>query len=51
MLAELQEATQQGAKANVHRLCLQLARRGRGVEGRRYTRVAAASPSLEEARN
>ena len=32
MLAELQEAAQQGAKANVHRLCVQLARNGRGVK-------------------
>ena len=34
----------------VHRLCVQLARNGRGVQGRRYTQVAAASPSLEEAK-
>ena len=51
MLAELQEAAQQGAKAKVHRLCVQLARNGRGVKGRRYTHVAASSPSLEEARS
>ena len=51
MLAELQEAAQQGAKAKVHRLCVQLARNGRGVKGRRYTHVAAPSPSLEEARS
>ena len=51
LLAELQEAAQQGAKAKVHRLCVQLARNGRGVKGRRYTHVAAASPSLEVARN
>ena len=51
MLAELQEAAQQGAKAKVHRLCVQLARNGREVKGRRYTHVAASSPSLEEARN
>ena len=50
MLAELQEAVQQGAKAKVHRLCVQLARNGRGVKGRRHTHVAASSPSLEEAR-
>ena len=50
MLAELQEAAQQGAKAKVHRLCAQLARNGRGVKGRRYTHVAASSPSLDEAR-
>ena len=50
-LAELQEAAQQGAKAKVHRLCVQLARNGRGVKGRRYTHMAAASHSLEEARN
>ena len=51
MLAELQEAAQQGAEAEVQRLCVLLARNGRGVKGRRYTHVAAASPSLEEARN
>ena len=51
MLAELQEAAQHGAKAKVHRLFVQLARHGRGVKGRRHTHVAAASPSLEEARN
>ena len=50
MLAELQEAAQQGAKAKVHRLCVKLARNGRGVKGRRYTHVAASSPSVEEAR-
>ena len=44
MLAELQEAAQQGAKAKVHRLCVQLARNGRG-------HVAAAYQSLLEARN
>ena len=47
MLAELQEAAQQGAKAKIHRL----ARNGRGVQGRRYTHVAASSPSLEGARS
>ena len=47
---ELQEAAQQGVKAKVHRLCVQLVRNGRGVKGRRYTHVAAVSPSLEEAR-
>ena len=51
MLAELQEAAQQGAKAKVHRLCVQLPRKGRGVKGRRYTHVAVASPPLEDARN
>ena len=40
----------QGAKAKVHRLGVQLARNGRGVHGRRYTHVAASSPSLDEAR-
>ena len=39
MLRELQEAVQLGAKAKVHRLCVQLARNGRGVKGRRYTHV------------
>ena len=38
MLRELQEAAQLGAKT----------RNGRGVKGRRYTHVAAASPSLGE---
>ena len=51
MLAELQEVAQQVAKAKVHRLCVQLARNGRGVKGRRYTHVAGSSPSLEEARS
>ena len=37
MLRELQEVAQLGAKAKVHRLCVQLARNGRGVKGRRYT--------------
>ena len=46
MLAELQEAAQQGAKAKVNRLCVQLARNG----GRRFSHVAAASPSLEESK-
>ena len=46
MLAELQEAAQQGAKAKVNRLCVQLARHG----GRRFSHVAAASPSLEESK-
>ena len=50
-LAELQEAAQQGEKAKVHRLCVQLARNGREVKGKRYTHVAASSPSLEEARS
>ena len=50
MLRELQEAAQLGAKAKVHRLCVQLARNGRGVKGRRYTHVAAASPSLDESK-
>ena len=50
MLRELQEAAQLGAKAKVHRLCVQLARNGRGVKGRRYTHVAAASPSLGESK-
>ena len=50
MLAELQEAAQQGAKAKVNRLCVQLARHGRGVKGRRFSHVAAASPSLEESK-
>ena len=50
MLRELQEAAQLGAKAEVHRLCVQLARNGRGVKGRRYTHVAAASPSLGESK-
>ena len=50
MLRELQEAAQLGAKAKVHRLCVQLARNGRGVKGRRYTHVAAASPSIGESK-
>ena len=50
MLRELQEAAQQGAKAKVHRLYVQLARNGRGVKGRLYTHVAAASPSLDESK-
>ena len=51
MLAVLQEAAKQGAKAKVHRLCVQLARNGRGGKGRRYNHVTASSPSLDEARN
>ena len=50
MLRELQEAAQLGAKAKIHRLCVQLARNGRGVKGRLYTHVAAASPSLGESK-
>ena len=37
MLAEIQVAALQGAKAKVRRLCVQLARNGRGVKGRYYT--------------
>ena len=50
MLRELKEAAQQGAKAKVDRLCVQLARNRRGVKGRRKTHVASASPSLDESR-
>ena len=42
MLWELQEVAQLGAKAKVHRLCVQLTRNERGVKGRRYTHVALA---------
>ena len=42
----LQNFRRQGAKAKVHRVCVQLA-----MKGRRYTHVAASSPSLEEARS
>ena len=48
LLLDISEACRRGAKAENHRLCLALSRRGKGAKNRRFGHINASAPSLTE---
>ena len=48
LLRDLSEACRKGAKADIHRLCLALSRRGKGAKNRKFGHIYASVPSLKE---